>query len=290
MGGKTISLVLGSGGARGLAHIGIIHWLEEHGYAIRSIAGSSMGALVGGIHAAGRLDEYVRWVKAITRFDILRLLDLSLDGGGLVKGDRIIDTLQGLVGARRIEELPVSFTAVASNIANRKEVWLTSGPLFDAIRASIALPLFFTPFEINGVKLVDGGILNPVPIAPTFRDDTDLTVAVNLGGPPEPGGTPTTAASTVATALPLHQRIVDFITELQGTRKVTAGIDWGLYDIAYQSFDAMQGTIARQKLAAYPPDVLIEIPRNVCRTLEFDRAEEMIDLGYRKAAETLSAR
>ena len=163
---KTVSLVLGSGGARGLAHIGVIQWLEENGYEIRSISGCSMGALIGGIYACGKLDVYEEWVRAISKFDIIRLLDVSWGSQGLVDGERIIEVLKELVGDRRIEELPIEYTAVAADVKREKEVWLKRGSLFDAIRASIALPLFFKPFEINGTKLLDGGILNPVPNIP----------------------------------------------------------------------------------------------------------------------------
>jgi len=180
--GKTVSLVLGSGGARGLAHIGVIHWLEEHGYTISSISGCSIGALVGGIYAAGKLKEYEQWVRSITRMDIMALLDLTWERGGLVRGDRLIETLTELVGNVRVEDLPIAFTAVATDLERQKEVWINSGQLLNAIRASVAIPLLFTPFKHRGLTLVDGGVLNPVPIAPTFRDETDMTLAVNLNG------------------------------------------------------------------------------------------------------------
>jgi len=285
-------LVLGSGGARGLAHIGVIHWLEEHGYEIRSISGCSMGALIGGIHACGKLDTYEEWVRAISRFDIVRLLDVAWGKEGLVEGDRIINTLKELVGDRRIEDLPIRYTAVATDIEREKEVWLKRGSLFDAIRASISLPLFFTPFEMNGMTLLDGGILNPVPIAPTFEDDTDLTIAVNLGGPVA-GRTPSlpkadSADETDSVVDSVSAKISNFIEDLKSRapRDDTSG--WKMLGIADQTFDAMQGTIARQKLAAYPPDHTITIARDACGTLEFDRADEMVRLGYAAAARCLA--
>lgn len=286
----TVSLVLGSGGARGLSHIGVIHYLEEHGYEITSVAGSSMGALVGGIYAAGKLKNYTEWVRAITKLDILRLLDISLVGGGFVKGDRIIGTLRQLIGDQLIENLPISFTAVASNIVKEKEVWLSKGSLFDAIRASIAIPLFFTPFELNGEELLDGGILNPVPIAPTFKDNTDLTIAVNLGGHPDEAYQQSEEEDEEPSTLSLIQRTIkNFIDGIQDGKTQKSQIKLDMYDVINQSLDAMQGAIARQKLAAYPPDVLIDIPRNICGTLEFDRADEIIHYGYRRAVEVLSA-
>ncbi|MBT8115323.1 MAG: patatin-like phospholipase family protein, partial [Arenicella sp.] len=182
---KTVSLVLGSGGARGLAHIGVIQWLEQNGYQIKSISGCSAGALVGGVYAAGKLDEFERWSRAISKMDMISLLDISWSRSGLVKGDKFINTLVELVGDQLIEELPIPYTAVATDIKNEKEMWINSGDLFDAIRASISLPLFFTPHTRNGTVLIDGGVLNPIPIAPTFGDDTQLTIAVNLGGRPQ---------------------------------------------------------------------------------------------------------
>ena len=290
---KTISLVLGSGGARGLAHIGVIHWLEENGYEIRSISGASIGALIGGIHACGKLDLYEKWVRAITKVQIVKLLDVSWGKQGLVEGDRIIDTLKELVGDHRIEDLPIGYTAVASDIKREKEIWLKSGSVFDAIRASISLPLFFTPYDLNGVKLLDGGILNPVPIAPTFEDHTDMTIAVNLGAAPT--GTPTPVSKSASEDSDdsvlgnLQTKINSFIDD-RVKRSPASGEDgWTMLDIADQTFDAMQGTIARQKLASYPPDRTIEIARDACGTLEFDRADEMITLGYDTAARSLGS-
>ena len=283
--GKTVSLVLGSGGARGLAHIGIIHWLEEQGYQVKSLAGCSMGAVIGGIYAAGKLDEYERWVRAIDKMDIVSLIDFSWRKGGLVKGEKIMDLLRELVGDRNIEDLPMRYTAVATDIKTEKEVWIQSGCLFDAMRASMSLPMFFTPFEYKGTTLIDGGVLNPVPIAPTFSDRTDLTIAVNLGG---------RIRANVPKKLKIEKQarkndselrasINRFIERLQNSMTNDEDEALGVYDIANQAFDAMQGTISRAKLAAYPPDKVVTIPRNACGTLEFDRAGEMIDLGYQMA-------
>lgn len=285
---KRVSLVLGSGGARGLAHIGVIHELEERGFEIASISGCSIGALIGGVYAAGKLDEFESWVRAITKMDMVNLLDLSWARHGLVKGDKIIGTLVKLVGDKTIEELPIPYTAVAADISNEKEVWLNSGRLFDAIRASISLPLFFTPVPYKGVYLIDGGVLNPVPIAPTFNDDTDLTIAVNLGGPPgEAILSANEEPQTTNEPASLRSRVGRFIRELQSSNENDKTDTLGAYDVADQAFDAMQSTIARQKLAAYPPDVVIEISRNACGTFDFDHAAQIIDFGRIKAREFL---
>ncbi len=288
---KTVSLVLGSGGARGIAHIGVIHWLEDNGYDIRSISGCSIGALIGGIYACDKLNVYEEWVRAISKVDIIRLLDVSWGKQGLVEGERIITTLKELIGDRRIEDLPIQFTAVAADIKREKEVWLKRGSLFDAIRASISLPLFFAPFEMKGMKLLDGGILNPVPIAPTFEDTTDLTIAINLGGPPMGNVHPVPKVeSKNANELPadsVRAKINNFIEDLKSQAPLDNTGGWKMLSIADQTFDAMQGAIARQKLAAYPPDHTIMIARDACGTLEFDRADEMITLGYETAAQSL---
>lgn len=293
---QTVSLVLGSGGARGLAHIGVIHWLQENGYEIRSISGCSMGALVGGIFACGKLDTYEEWVRAITKLDIVKLLDVSWGKQGLVEGERIMTALESLIGDRRIEELPIAYTAVATDIKREKEVWLKRGSLFAAMRASIALPLFFTPYEKDGMKLLDGGILNPVPIAPTLEDRTDLTVAVNLYGPPsekpllEPQKEPRARPQVTSESLieSLHAKIAKFIDDIRAQVTLDDPGNWKMLNIANQTFHAMQGTIARQRLAAYPPDHTIVIARNACGALEFDRADEMIELGYTTTARSMS--
>jgi NTE family protein len=285
---KNISLVLGSGGARGLAHIGVIRWLEENGYAIKSVSGCSMGALIGGIYGCGKLDEFAEWVRAVDKLDIVRLLDVSVGKGGFVDGDRIINVLKELVGDQLIEDLPIQFTAVASDIVREKEIWINDGSIFDAIRASISLPLFFTPFDFRGTLLLDGGILNPVPIAPTFKDDTDLTVAVNLGAKPvAESAAPVETKPASDASSNLRSKISQFVDEFKEKNPITKNGNWAMLDIVDQTFDAMQGAIARQKLAAYPPDAVISIPRNACGTLEFDRADEMIALGYKAAQEQM---
>lgn len=288
--GNRVSLVLGSGGARGLAHIGIIRWLEEAGYRIDSIAGASMGALVGGIHAAGRLDSYRDWVCALRSTDVLRFLDLSFSVGGLFKGERIIDTLREMVGDHAIEDLPLAYTAVATDIDRQREVWITRGPLFDAIRASIAVPTIFTPYEYQGLTLVDGGLLNPVPIAPTFRDFTDLTIAVNLNAAPSSSATRARSGprpSAEAESFDLRSRIQQFLDSITENRLDAHDRDLGMFELLGRSFDTMQNAIAAVKLATYSPDIVIEIPRDTCGFHEFYKAREMIELGYRLAAEKI---
>jgi len=292
--GRTVSLVLGSGGARGLAHIGVIKYLEENNFQIKSISGCSIGSLIGGVYAAGKLDELEKWMRSIDKVDMASLLDLSWGNGGVFKGDKIIDTLIDLIGDVQIEEMPIPFTAVAANIETEKEVWFNSGSLFDAIRASVSLPLFFTPFEHQSELLIDGGILNPVPISPTTEDETDLTIAVNLGGAPESESeseseneNESESESESESDLSFQDGIKKFLKRFQNDEDTSESKKWGMYEVANKSLDTMQGAIARYKLAECPPDIEIKIARNACGTYDFDRAKEMIQLGYEKAESAL---
>ncbi len=177
------AVVLGSGGARGYAHIGGLQVLAERGIEVVAISGTSMGALVGGIAAAGKLDEYTQWSLGLTQRDVLRLLDLSLTTpGGAFRAERIIAKVGDILEGATIEELPIPFTAVATDLLARREVWFQRGPVVHAIRASIAIPGVITPVVINGRTLVDGGLMNPVPIEPTAAVSADLTIAIDLSG------------------------------------------------------------------------------------------------------------
>jgi len=286
--GKTISLVLGSGGARGLAHIGVIRAIERHGWEIGSIAGSSIGALIGGFYAAGKLDDYAEWVQDLTEFNVLRYLDVAWGSAGVLKGQMLMETLQNFVGRHQIEDLPIPLTIVATDVLARKEVWLTRGDLFNAIRASIAVPTVFTPHIVNERPLLDGGILNPVPIAPTLQDPTQAVIAVSLSGVPKKiGGSSRRDSTSKPKKQPSHryQKKIDaFIDQLQDTLGLSSEQEsdrprLSITDAAVLSLDAMQASIARCMLAAYPPDLLIEIPIDTCGAHEFYRATEVIEAG-----------
>jgi NTE family protein len=269
-----------------MAHIGVIQWLAENGYTIRSIAGTSIGALVGGIYAASKLEIYAEWVLALERMHVLRLLDPTIGSSGLFKGERIISVLRELIGDCAIEELPISFTAVATDLDSGREVWLRSGKLFDAIRASMATPLVFTPVRDGDRTLVDGAVVNPVPIAPTLDDVTDLTIAVDLSGPSEARPVPPTSASLINDNS-YSKRIRSFVDSIRPVREPKRP-SRGLIDVAFVSMQAMQDTIARLRLSAYSPDVMIEVPRNACGFFEFWRAEELIALGRERAAQAFA--
>lgn len=281
---KTISLILGSGGARGLAHIGVIRCLEEQGYEIKAISGSSMGALIGGIYAAGKLEEYASWVCALEKFDVLRLLDPSIGiGGGLFRGEKIILVLRKMLGEYQIEDLPISFTAVAADIKRQREVWLKSGPLFDAIRASIAIPTLFTPVYSEGRMLLDGGLVNPVPIAPTVRDNTDLTIAVDASASIRQHLERPTIPSKPKRSSedPWYRKHIDaFLENLSIMNVPESQDDYDTFEIIGRSLETMQALITRFQLAAHHPDLLIRIPINLCTFYEFYKAEMLIAYGY----------
>ena len=285
--GTTVSLVLGSGGARGLAHIGIIRELESRGYEIRAISGASMGALIGGIHAIGELDTYTEWVTGLSQSDIFRLLDWTFAGGGLIRGNKLINKLKGLVGDRNIEDLPLDYTAVAVDIEKGKEVWLDEGPLFDAIRASIAIPALVTPHQYHGRSLVDGGLLNPVPVEPTLRTLTDMTVIVDVNGKavrPQPLGEADDEDEEKGKGF--LQRMYEYFGSTDG-KFLSTDAGMPLSEVMMHSLDVMQGAITRQRLAASQPDLVISVPKNTCMIHEFHLAEQVIGLGRQLAHEAL---
>ncbi|MGD8525069.1 MAG: patatin-like phospholipase family protein [Thioalkalispiraceae bacterium] len=287
---KSISLVLGSGGARGLAHIGVLRWLDEHDYKIETISGSSMGALIGGIYAAGKLETYTKWVSALDKSDVFSLLDFAYSRSGLFSGDRLMGKLKELLGDIDIEDLPLSFTAVACDLEARKEVWLKEGSLFDAIRASISIPTIFTPIKYKGRLLVDGGLLNPIPIAPTMSDLTDMTIAVDLSAKSEDNIFKGTISENHDEPdnhyISTIKDYIDTIREkFHSSEKKEKQID--AFRILMLSVESMQNSISRFKLASYHPDYIVDIPENACAIFDFHRAREMIQLGYERAEKSL---
>lgn len=299
----TVSLVLGSGGARGYAHIGAIEELLAQGYAIRSISGASMGALIGGVYAAGKLSAYREWVTPLQRMDVLRMLDWTFRGG-LIKGDRVIAQLKDMIGEIDIEQLSIPYTAVAVDLLAQREVWFSRGPLFDAIRASIAIPTVIRPHHYQGRLLVDGGLLNPVPVTPTLRDLTDCTIAVDVNAAVDDGEDEGAAALAAAVAVSdapptndalqasgyrqrFRQFIASFKREAQTDPPPAHAADPGLLETFARSLDVIQATLTRFKLAAQPPDLVIGIPRDACAFYEFHRAAELIELGRERTRAAL---
>ncbi|MGH3530985.1 MAG: patatin-like phospholipase family protein [Mycobacterium sp.] len=323
-----VALALGSGGARGYAHIGVIHELRDRGYQIVGIAGSSMGALVGGLQAAGRLDEFAEWARSLTQRAILRLLDPSITAAGVLRAEKILDAVREILGAATIEQLPIPYTAVATDLLAGKSVWLQRGPVDEAIRASIAIPGVTAPHVVDGRLLADGGILDPLPMAPIAAVNADLTVAVSLSGSDtdddrqaEPRPTTewlnrmlrstsalfdTAAARSLLdrpTARAVLNRFGASIAENPESDTESTAVKQPAdypedapevprlngFEVMNRTIEIAQAALARHTLDAYPPDMLIEVPRSACRGLEFHRAAEMIDIGRMLAARTLDA-
>jgi NTE family protein len=248
-----------------------------------------MGAVVGGAFAAGKLDEYEEWVTSLSQRDVLRQLDPSLSTAGLFRAERVISRVVDIVGDLKIEDLPIPFSAVAVDVLAGREVWLSQGPLDRAIRASMGIPGLFTPVTINDRMLVDGGLLNPVPVAATTGSSADLVVAVSLHGPRRvtPGEAPTEASTEDASD---DGSGLDWFAPLRRFIKLPGGDDdssLGMLEVITLAMDAAQSALTRFGLAAYPPDVTVTVPADACRSLEFHRASEMIDLGHKLAVEAL---
>ncbi len=177
---RTVSLALGSGGARGLAHIGVIQVLKEEGFEIGNIAGTSMGACVGGIYCANKLETFTDWVVKLNKRETLRLMDFTMSTQGVLKGQKVLDHLKGLLGEIRIEDFDIPYTAVATDVKTKQEVWMRTGDLYTVIRASSSIPTLMMPSRLGDRILIDGGVLNPLPIEPLVPKTTDLLVAVNI--------------------------------------------------------------------------------------------------------------
>lgn len=281
---KKVSLILGSGGARGYAHIGVIEELERHGFEIVSISGASMGALVGGLYACGKLDAYKEWVCSLDALDVASLVDISfIKEGGLIEGEKVFEKIAKITGDVKIEELPVKFTAVATDIARKKEVWFQHGDLLEAIRASVAIPSAFTPVQKEDMLLVDGGVLNPLPVAPTMSDMTDLSIAVNLYSDiPKP--VIKKKKGEEDKVLGIKKKVLQIIEEVAERNIPT----FTMLDVLNQTLDTMQDTLTQYRLGGYSPDHIIEVSMHVCDTFDFHKAEEVIEAGRITAREFLA--
>ena len=262
-----MALVLGSGGARGLAHIGAIEALEQRGYTISSIAGCSMGSIIAGMYAAGQLEEAKKWFLRVDKQLILRMMDINLlSGSSLVKGQRIIKELEKVVPDQPIENLLIPCTIVASDMQNTEEVLFRSGSLFEAVRASISIPLFFEPVQSGNRLLIDGGILNPLPLHVIERTEGDILVAMDISGKdsmPEEGEQ-NVPFKILETPLAKVQRLrrVNFFSILDR-----------MSDMQIQQNTYLECCLT-------PPDVHAVMRQYAYNTFDFDKAEEIIEQGY----------
>ncbi|UQB80400.1 patatin-like phospholipase family protein [Pseudomonas shirazica] len=327
------------GWSPGYAHIGVIEEIERRGYDIACIAGCSMGAVIGGIYAAGKLEDYRNWIESLDYLDVLRLVDVSFRLGA-IRGDKVFGQIRKIVGEINIEELRIPYTAVAADLTNQQEIWFQEGCLHQAMRASAAIPSLFTPVMQGNRMLVDGGILNPLPIVPVVSSHCDLIIAVNLNATNQkqyqlpvierPAAFKMrfdALLSSLGSRLPFRRKPAEELIrieqeivaeglappnpwladaanpegqqpaaapEREGAPKSATGsfiIDnvgpASLLDLINQSFEVMQTSLAQYKIAGYPPDVLINVPKRVCRFFEFYKAPELIALGREIARDTL---
>lgn len=279
-----IGLALGGGSARGWAHIGVIHALEEAGIETDVVAGTSIGAIVGGCWLAGRLPELETFARAVTKRRMLQLMDFSLSGRGLIGGNRLGNLLVDHLGDRRLDDLPRSFTAVATELGTGHEIWLSSGSMVEAIRASYALPGIFTPIRVGGRWLVDGALVNPVPVSVCRAFGARVVIAVNLGADSLGRGTvihhhaPPLAAPPQGEAGPDGRRDnPSWMRTVMGGQ--TAGLP-GIPGVMMEAFNIIQDRITRARLAGDPPDLMVSPKLGRVGLFEFHRAAEAIDLGY----------
>ncbi len=286
---KNIALVLSSGGARGIAHIGVIEVLEENDFAITSIAGASIGALIGGFYASGQLEKYKKWICNLDKIDVLKLIDFTFSKQGFIKGDKLFNKLREIIDDYKLESLDIPFCAVATDIKKQEEYIFRSGSMFDAIRASIAIPTVLHPVYKEKQMLVDGGVLNPIPIDLVKRHDNDHLVAVNLNAIIDYEKPELDEKSENKTALlqekiikPIQEKIQSFLPESHKSQPKL-----GLFDLMNKSFDLTQDKLSKYILEKYPPDLLVDISRQACSTFEFYRANEMIAEGRRACKQAL---
>ena len=292
-----IGLALGGGAARGFAHIGVIRALLANGIKPDVITGTSIGAVVGGCYAAGQLDALENWARSLTRRNILQYLDVSFSGSSLISGQRLLRRLEAGLGDVRIEKLPVRFAAVATELETGHEVWLTRGRLVDALRASYALPGIFSPVRISGRWLVDGALVNPVPVSAVRSLDARLVIAVNLNADLLGRGSTIAAhgddePAEVPAELPVEPggwrgivNVERFLKRKFFTRDGTPGIPAVMID----AYNVMQDRITRARLAGDPPDIMVQPRLGPIAMFEFNRAQEAIAQGFEATERAMEA-
>ena len=281
---RNVALVLSSGGARGFAHIGAIKVLEREGYNITSVAGTSIGALIGGIYASGRLKQFEDWVDTLDRMEVLKLTDISVSTKGLIRGVRIIDRIKKIVPDMNIEDLPIPYCAVATDLLKGAEEVFTSGRLFTAIRASISIPTVFQPFRKGNVYYVDGGLVNPVPINRVARSGNDMLAVVNVNSPQphEPSHEEEHHEDSK-----LMARIKKLQSKLGYQVPKNKRDEIGIFNLTNRSISIMLNRITDMSLANHHIDIMIEVSRESHGTYDFYKAAEIIREGEKAAEKAL---
>lgn len=284
---ENIALVLSSGGARGYAHIGAIKVLENNGFRITSVAGTSMGALVGGIYATGQLNLFEEWICSLDVREVLKLTDFTISKKGLVKGKKVIEKIKEIVPDRNIEDLEIPYCAVATDIIEGREVVFTKGNLYEAIRASISIPTVFQPYKIGNNYYVDGGLMNPIPVNRVWRSTNDLLVVVDVSAP-IPYEKKTDEHDQFYNGKYSEQiRIIkEKVSHLIPSKKPEEE-DLGIFNLSNMSIGTMMRKICELTLEKHKPDLLINISKESFSTYDFYKAREIIKEGEEAALRTL---
>jgi len=282
---KNVALVLSSGGARGFAHIGAINVLEREGYKITSVAGTSMGALVGGIYASGQLKEFEEWVTTLDVMEVLKLTDISISGKGFVKGNKIIDRIKEIVPDSNIEDLMIPYCAVATDFIRGKEKVFTSGNLFDAIRASISIPTVFQPFLIGRDYYVDGGLVNPIPINRVKRNEGDLLAVVDVNAD-MPHDMPEKTEESLGDNRYL-KRIKNIMHKADKPIPKNKKDEIGLFNLNARSISIMLNQIGALTLKNHPIEIMVHVSREAYGIYDFYKAAEIIREGERATSRAL---
>lgn len=289
---QKVALVLSSGGSKGLAHIGIINELEKQGFEISSVSGSSIGSVIGGLCAMGKLPEYTEWVKTLNKKIVWDLMDFTLSSNGLIKGEKVFNKMKTFIPDMLIEDMRIPFSAIATDIINEKEVVFSDGSFYEAIRASIAIPSLITPVKYKDTLLVDGGVLNPVPIQYVARENNDILVVVNLYG--NKMNTIINPKTAIEKQEGFNVTINDFVN---GINKFISSGDQkrlGYFSLLNNATYAMVHKLAKDNVEKHKPDIVINIPFDSASTFDFYKADELIKLGENAAikaiAEYLNAR
>jgi len=278
---KSVALVLSSGGARGYAHIGVIEALENHGFTISSVTGCSMGAVIGGIYAAGGLEKFKNWACGLQRTDVFKLYDFVLSSQGLIRGERVFKEIESYIPDRNIEDLPIPFKAVATDMNAQKEIVFSSGSLFRALRASSAIPAVVKPAEFEDLELLDGGILNPLPINIAHKNQEDLIVAVDVNANiPYDDTKKTKSEIEEDNKFNLHlERLAKKWFNKNEAHVHVERKKHGFFDLLMKSIDMMQDRIVKNIIHQYPPDIYVQISRSTCNTFDYYRASKLIEEG-----------
>jgi len=289
-----IALVLGGGAARGFAHIGVIRALQARGIAPDIVVGTSIGAAVGGAYVAGHLDGFEHWATSLQARSVFGYLDIQLNGSGIIGGNKLAARLQEALGKTRIDDLPVKYAAVATEIRTGHEIWLTRGRLVDAIRASYALPGIFTPVLIGDRWLVDGALVNPVPVSAARALGAEIVIAVSLnsdsfghGGTISAFGTPPEILDVVDSAAAVPRKGLRRFFSAERARALKQGTPGtggplpAIPTVMVEAFNIMQDRITRARLAGDPPDILISPRISSIALFDFHRAAETIEHGRR---------